>query len=55
MIKQKMTKTEMANLKAKGWEFIPWGPDEWNWAKVKDGQVIAQGCEPVFFEDMKSC
>lgn len=55
MTEKKMTEQEMDNLRAKGWDFIPWGPNEWNWAKfATDGKCIAQGMDETFFEDMKA-
>ncbi len=51
---EKMTKQEMANLRAKGWDFVPTGPDEYSWIKFDaEGNYLAQGLQPVFFEDMK--
>jgi hypothetical protein len=37
---KKFTKFEIRALEARGWEFVPIGPNEWTWIKFdKDGNV----------------
>ena len=41
------------HLHARGWEFVPTGPDEWEWVKFgPDGKRVASQCDGVWAGDV---
>lgn len=44
-----------ASMQAKGWDFMPTGPNEWDWLKFDaEGNVIAKGGDETWNADIKS-
>lgn len=43
----------VGNLKAMGWDFLPYAPNEWQWMKFDaTGKYLAQEGEPVWAADL---
>ena len=38
-------------LEALGWDFVPTGPNEWEWVKFKDGAPIARQGDDIWRRD----
>ncbi len=48
----KFTPAEIVKLKALGWDFLPYAPDEWQWMKFDaDGKCIAIQCDQTWARD----
>lgn len=48
-----MTTSQLAALKDMGWDYLPTGPDEYDWLKIgAGGRVVARGGDKVWAEDV---
>jgi hypothetical protein len=51
---RKLADKQLANLKKLGWDFLPTGPNEFDWLKFdKDGNVIARGGDATWAKDSR--
>ncbi len=51
----KFTVTQIAAFRALGWEFLPTGPNGYDWLKFdKDGTRIATGGDHVWRKDVEA-
>lgn len=51
---RRLTKAEIAGLEANGWDFLPYGPNEWGWMKFDEsGKRIASQCDATWNSDLR--
>lgn len=52
---RKFTATQITRLHAQGWQFMPTGPNEYDWLKFdKAGERIASGGDDTWRKDVEA-
>lgn len=48
------TQEELSKIELSGWNFLPTGPEEWDWLKAdSDGRIVARQGDETWRKDMQ--